>query len=90
MMQLLSRKELAFLDELASLLEMYNAIIVSRDESEVDIIVRQEGDYDPRRNSIRVHGSLSTIELKDLLAANKYELSAVQKEYKLGGFNPGV
>lgn len=90
MMQLLSRKELAFLDELASLLELYDAIIVSRDESGIDIIVRQEGDYDTHRNSIRIHGSLSAIDLKDLLTANKHELSAVQKEYKLGGFTPNA
>lgn len=90
MMQLLSRKELAFVDELASLLEMYNAIIVSRGECEVGIIVRQEGNYDSRCNSICVHGSLAAIDLRDLISANKDELRSAQKEYEVGCRKPSV
>lgn len=90
MMQLLSRKELAFLDELASLLESYNAIIVSRDECEVGIIVDREAGYDPHRNSIRVRGALSAVNLRDLLSANKDELRSVQKEYEVNCLRTGV
>ena len=90
MMQLLSRKELAFLEEFASLLEKYNTFIVSRDECEVGIIVQRKGDYDAHRNSIRVHGSLSAVNLRDLILANKYELCSVQEEYEVGCPKPGI
>lgn len=90
MMQLFSRKELAFLDDLASLLEMYQAVIVSRDECEVGIIIQREENYNSQRNSIRVQGGLSAINLRVLISENKYELRYAQKEYEVGCPIPSV